>query len=318
MAAVVAQNGALQGAAQALLTGKIQESLVASADYSGYALAANSFALQVSSSVGVITTRDHQVLVAMISAGALMGRPITEVNNTPGASNPYYPVSQAIAEAYTVAVAKLGVSRAHDGSFQGAMFAALAGRDIEGLVASGDYTALVNAADAFATEVATVVTAPTTDDTQAVLAQICAGVLQGRYLTSLTGTDYLALANGIAEAYTVAVAKITGGSLSHYGAFQGTMAAVLGGPADIQNLTASADYTALVNAADSFALQVSATVGVTATTDLQGLVQGISAGAMFGRFLTIVNATPGVSNPYYNTSLSVGEAYTVYSAYITA
>jgi len=323
MAAVVAQNGAFQGAMQAVLTQKVQEGLTASGDYSAGATAANSFALQASSSIGVITGVDHQILVAMLSAGALQGRPITIVNNTPGSTNPYYNMCQALAEAYTVAVAQLGVSRAHDGAFQGAMFAAVAGRDIEGLVASGDWTVAVNAAHAFAVQVASVVTAPTTADQQAVLAQICAGVLNGRFLTATTTTTgttnpYYALSQGIAEAYTVAVAKITGGVVAHYGAYEGALAGVFGGPADIQNLTASADYTTLINATDSFALQVASSTGVITGSDDQSLLQGISAGAVWRRFLTAVNATPGTSNPYYALSLAVAEAYTVAAPFITS
>jgi hypothetical protein len=327
MAIVVAQNGALQGAAQAVLSQKVQEGLTASGDYSVAATAANSFALQVSSSVGVITTKDHQVLLAMICAGALFGRPITIHNDTPGSTNPYYNLGQAIAVAYTAAVAKLlGSARAHDGSFQGAMFAALQGRNLEQLVASGDYTVLCNAAAAFAVEAATVVTAPTTDDTQAILAQICAGVLAGRDLTSVTSTDYLSLSNAVAAAYTSAVAKITGGSLSHYGSLQGATAAAFGGPAAIDGITTAADYNYLVNSADSYATVAAATIGNinsdTAPTaaDEQAVIQGISAGALWGRALvqqTTENTATTSANPYFNLAAAVNEAYLVFQPFLT-
>lgn len=100
-----------------------------------------------------------------------------------------------------------------NGAYQGAMQAALAGRNLEGLSAAGDYTVTVAAANAFALQVSATITAAnvTTADQQALLANICAAALIGRSLVAAGAVPntYLNLSIAIAEAYALAKVNLT-------------------------------------------------------------------------------------------------------------
>jgi hypothetical protein len=102
-----------------------------------------------------------------------------------------------------------------NGGFQGAMQAAFTGRGgaMSGLVAAGDYSGSVAAANAFALQVLATVTDAnvTTADQQALLANICAGALAGSPILAVGAAPnaYLPLVNAIAEAYSLAKADLT-------------------------------------------------------------------------------------------------------------
>ena len=100
-----------------------------------------------------------------------------------------------------------------NGGFQGAMFAVISGRSIEGLTAAADFTAEIAAANAFALQVLATVTDAnvTTVDQQILLAQMCAAALAGRPITAVGAAPnaYLALVTAIAEAYSLAKADLT-------------------------------------------------------------------------------------------------------------
>jgi hypothetical protein len=317
MAAVPGQNGAFQGALLSQLQNRDLEGLDEAGDYSAQVLAANSFALQASSSVGVITTGDDQNLFANICAAVLDNRVITTVDDTPGTSNPYYPWCQAAAEAYTVAVAKLtGGSVSHYGALIGAMQAILAERDLTGLTASGDYTAPVNAADSFALQVANSVGVISAGDDEILLTNIVAGAMYGRSISVVGGTlgstnIYYRLAQAIAEVYSTAVTNI-GGTASTNGAYQGAMQGMLTSR-DITGLTAAGDYSVIIAAALAFAEEVT-TVGVSVSTaDQQALLANICAAVTFGRpFTDPTEAT------YTASATAAIEAYTVAVAYLTS
>jgi hypothetical protein len=194
------------------------------------------------------------------------------------------------------------------------MQATLQSRDIEQLDAAGDYTPLVNAVNSFALQASSSVGALTTGDDQNLFAAVCAGVLSNRNLTLVNDTPgptnpYYPWCQAAAEAYGVASAKLSGGITSHYGALIGAMAAVLANR-DLTGLTSSDDYTAPVNAADSFALQVGNAIGFVSAGNQEILVSNIVAGAMYGRSISVVGSALGPTNPYYALSLAIAEVYT--------
>jgi len=297
MAAIPGQNGALQGAMQAVLNNRDIEQLDTAGDYNPVVNAVNSFALQASSSVGVITTGDNQNLFAAICSGILSDRSLKIVNNTPGVANPYYPWCQAATEAYTVAVAKLsGGVVSHYGALIGIMAALLSGRDMTGLLAAGDYTAPVNAADSFALQIGSVVGVISAGDDEILLSNIVAGATFGRSVSVVGGAlgigppvnPYYTISQAINTVYTAAVTNITG-SVARKGAFQGAMQGALSAR-DITGLTVSGDYTTIIAAANAFAQKVDALVTsesiTVATADDQALLASICAGVSFGRPFT--------------------------------
>jgi hypothetical protein len=321
MAAIPAQNGAVQGAMNATLQSRDIEGLDASGDYTPLVNAVNSFALQASSSVGAITTGDDQNLFAAICAGVLTNRNLTLVNNTPGVANPYYPWCQAAAEAYTVAVAKLsGGVVSHYGALIGAMTAILSDRDLTGLTAAGDYTAPVNAADSFALQVGSAVGVITAGNHEILLSNIVAGAMHGRSISvigdALGSTNpYYALSLAIAEVYTASVGALTG-SVAQIAAVQGGMQGMLASR-DITGLTSSGDYATLIDAVIVFAEEVAALVvseSITvATSDDSQLLAAICAAVSFGRpYTSTTEAT------YTASATAALEAFVVAQAILTS
>jgi hypothetical protein len=106
MAAVLAQNGAYQGAIAAILSGRDISESTEAVDYTTPAAAANAFALQVSATVGVISTSDQQLLLQSICFAALQGRGSIKDTST-SLPNSYQALSVAIHEAYTQSVGNL-------------------------------------------------------------------------------------------------------------------------------------------------------------------------------------------------------------------
>jgi hypothetical protein len=293
MAAVPAQNGALQGAMQAMLNSRDIEGLDSGGDYTTIVNAVNSFALQASSSVGGITTGDNQNLFATICLAVLADRSLSLVDNTPGVANPYYPWCQAAAEAYGVANAKLsGGVVSHYGALIGAMGAILTGRDLTGLDSAGDYTAPVNAADSFALQVGSTVGVITAGNNEILLTNIVEGAMYGRSISVVGGAlgptnPYYALSQAINTVYSAAVTSMTG-SVAQIAAFQGAMQGVLA-KRDITGLT-SGDFATAIAAAVAFAEEVAALVIsetiTVATSDDSQLLAAISAAVTFGRPFT--------------------------------
>jgi len=294
MAAVPAQNGALQGAMQAMLNSRDIEGLDSGGDYTTIVNAVNSFALQASSSVGGISTGDNQNLFASICLAVLADRSLSLVDNTPGVANPYYPWCQAAAEAYGVANAKLsGGVVSHYGALIGAMGAILTGRDLTGLDSAGDYTAPVNAADSFALQVGSAVGVITAGNNEILLTNIVEGAMYGRSISVVGGAlgmtnPYYALSQAINTVYSAAAASMTG-SVAQIAAFQGAMQGVLA-KRDITGLTLSGDYATAIAAALAFAEEVAALVIsetiTVATSDDSQLLAAISAAVTFGRPFT--------------------------------
>jgi hypothetical protein len=321
MAAIPGQNGAFQGAMQAVLQSRDIEELDSAGDYSPVVTAVNSFALQASSSVGSITTGDDQNLFAQVCAGLLANRNLTLVNNTPGPTNPYYPWCQAAAEAYGVAVAALtGGVVAYYGALIGSIGAILADRDLTGLTSAGDYTAPVGAAVSFAEQVGSTVGSISAGNNEILLTNIVAGALHGRSLSVVGGSlgptnPYYALSQAINTVYSAAVTSMTG-SVAQIGAFQGAMQGALASR-DITGLTASGDYTALIDAAVAFAEEVAALViseSITvATSDDSQLLAALSAAVVFGR--PIVSSTEAT---YTASATAALEAFQVAQPYQTS
>jgi hypothetical protein len=100
------------------------------------------------------------------------------------------------------------------------------------------------------------------------------------------------------------------------GALQGALLSQLQNR-DLEGLDEAGDYSAQVLASNSFALQASSSVGTISTGDDQNLFANICAAVLDNRVITVVNNTPGSTNPYYPWCQAAAAAYGVAALLIT-